>query len=303
MPISLTLEGILPAIVTPFTSDGEAVNDDALRSLVRFELGAGVSGLIPCGSTGEFMSLSHDERKHVVEVVIDTVGGAVPVIPHTGAMTTKEVIQLSQHAERAGAAAVLVIPPYYEPIAWGELLAHYRALSDAIGIPIVYYHMPNATGQRLTREQFEQLAEIENVRFTKDSGADAAQLGEIFQEMSGRLTALNGEDKLTLFGLTSGGRGSVWGSATFFPALAVELYDAVITKESLSEAQAVWRRIWPIMSALGDVSYQSAVKAGCELVGIPVGPPRLPIAPAPKEYYAKLAAVLRSSGVTVAVGV
>jgi dihydrodipicolinate synthase/N-acetylneuraminate lyase len=128
-------------------------------------------------------------------------------------------------------------------------------------------------------------------------------LGEIFQEMSGRLTALNGEDKLTLFGLTSGGRGSVWGSATFFPALAVELYDAVITKESLSEAQAVWRRIWPIMSALGDVSYQSAVKAGCELVGIPVGPPRLPIAPAPKEYYAKLAAVLRSSGVTVAVGV
>ncbi|WP_432974455.1 dihydrodipicolinate synthase family protein [Dactylosporangium sp. CA-233914] len=292
-------EGIIPAIVTPFTADGTAVNDDVLRQVVRFQLDAGVGGLIPCGSTGEFFSLTHDERKHVVETVVAETNGAVPVLPHTGALTTKETVELSRHAEQAGAAAVMVIPPFYEPNTFPELLAHYRAISDAISIPIVYYHMPSASGHPLSREQFEQLAEIENVRFTKDSSAEPLPFAEISLEMAGRLTPINGEDKLVFAAFAEGARATVWGSATFFPGLAVELYDTLVVKQSLGDARAVWRRIWSVLQALRGVSYQSAVKAGCELVGLPVGSPRLPIAPAPKEYYSQLAAVLRAAGVEV----
>ncbi|GAA1010577.1 4-hydroxy-tetrahydrodipicolinate synthase [Acrocarpospora pleiomorpha] len=292
-------EGIFPALVTPFTADGESVDDAVLTQVVEFQLDAGVGGVIPCGSTGEFMNMTTDERKDVTEVVSSVVDGRVPVVPHTGALTTKETIDLSRHAERNGAAAVMVIPPYYEPVTWPEVLAHFRALSDAINIPIMYYHMPAATGLPLTREQFEELAAIENIKFTKDSSANAVQLGELFQEMPDKLKVFNGEDKLTFFGLTSGARASVWGAANFFPGLAVELYDAIIKKQDLPAAQEVWKRIWPIMTTVGELGYQSAVKAGCEVVGLPVGNPRLPLLPAPADFKARLADVLRASGVAV----
>ncbi|MEU9888698.1 dihydrodipicolinate synthase family protein [Sphaerisporangium sp. NPDC051011] len=300
MPDVLTLEGIIPAIATPFTEGGAAVDDDALRRLVQFEIESKVGGMIPCGSTGEFMHMTHEERKHVVEVVIDETAGRVPVIPHTAALTTKEAIELSKHAQDAGASAVMLIPPFYEPNIWPDLLGHYQAVSDAIEIPIMYYHMPHASGQHLTREQFEQLAEIENVRFIKDSSGDVLLFDELVQYSSDKVIPVNGEDKLTLHALAQGGRASVWGSATFFPGLAVELWDAVVTKQSLDLANDVWRRIWPIMTVIGETSYQAAVKAGCELVGVPVGDPRLPINRAPKEFYDKLADVLRESGVTFA---
>lgn len=297
------LEGLFPAIVTPFTSDGEAVDADVLRQVVNFQIDAGVGGVIACGSTGEFMNMTKDERKQVAEVSVDAAAGRVPVVVHTAALTTKEAVDLSGHAERAGAAAVMVIPPYYEPITWTELLAHFRAISDAISIPIMYYHMPSATGMELTMGQFEELAAIENIRYTKDSSGNAVQILELFEEMPDKLTVFNGEDKLTMFALAHGSRGSVWGAATFFPGLAVELFDAIVKRESLPEARDVWSRIWPIMATMGEIGYQSAVKAGCELVGLPVGVPRLPLLPAPAEFSTKLADVLRASGVTTTAAV
>jgi 4-hydroxy-tetrahydrodipicolinate synthase len=296
----LTLEGIIPAISTPFTEGGAAVDDAALRRLVQFEIESGVGGMIPCGSTGEFMHMTHDERRHAAEVVVEETNGRVPVIVHTAALTTKEAIELSKHAQGIGAAAVMVIPPFYEPNIFSDLLNHYRAISDAIDIPIMYYHMPHASGQNLQRAQFEQLAEIENVQFIKDSSGDVLLFDELVQFSSDKLTPINGEDKLTLHALAQGGKASVWGSATFFPGLAVELWNAVVVKQSLDAANDVWRRIWPILDVIGEASYQAAVKAGLELVGVPVGNPRLPIGRAPQEFYDKLDGVLRESGVKLA---
>lgn len=292
-------EGIIPAIVTPFTEDASEVDESALRKLVRFEIEAGVGGLIPTGSTGEFFSLTHEERKKVVEVVADEADGAVPVIPHTGALTTKETVELSKHAEANGAAGIMVIPPYYEPLAWDELLRHLQAVSDAVTVPVIYYHMPAATGLPLTNEQFAQLATIENIQYSKDSSGDAVQLIELLDELDGSLTVLNGEDKLTFLAFALGAKAGVWGSATFFPGLAVELYEALAVRQDLLAARAVWKRITPLLATLGETSYQGAVKAALEVVGVPVGKPRLPISAAPESYYTLIRETLGASGVPV----
>src|SRR5918911_3988772 len=138
--------GVLPALVTPFTADGEAIDGDALRAIVERLVGAGVGGLVPGGSTGEFTTLSHAERRELVEVTVEAAAGRVPVVAGTGALSTRETVELSRHAEASGAAAVMVVPPFYDALSWPELLAHYAAVADAIAIPIMYYNLPSATG-------------------------------------------------------------------------------------------------------------------------------------------------------------
>lgn len=291
--------GIVPAIVTPFTDDASAIDETALRRLVRFEIEAGVGGLIPGGSTGEFFSLSHEERRQLAEIVLDETGTAVPVAPHTGAMTTRETIELSKHAEDHGAAGVMIMPPYYEPLAWDEVLAHFQAVSDAVSIPVIYYHMPAASGLELTNDQFRELSQIENVLYSKDSSGNGVQEIELMDEIGDSLTILNGEDKFTFLALALGAQAGVWGSATFFPGLTVELYDALAVRKDLDAARQVWKRIMPILHTLGQASYQGAVKAGCEVVGISVGKPRLPIHAAPTRFYESIRAALRVAGVEV----
>src|ERR687884_890218 len=155
--MSEPFHGVLPALVTPFTDDGEAIDTGALAALVERLVGAGVGGLVPGGSTGEFTTLTNAERRQLVEVTVEAAGGRVPVVAGTGALSTRETVELSRHAERAGAAAVMVVPPFYDALSWRELLAHYTAVADAIDIPIMYYNLPSASGVRLSAAQFREL--------------------------------------------------------------------------------------------------------------------------------------------------
>src|ERR687884_687944 len=146
--MSEPFHGVLPALVTPFTDDGEAIDTGALAALVERLVGAGVGGLVPGGSTGEFTTLTNAERRRLVEVTVEAAAGRVPVVAGTGALSTRETVELSVHAERAGAAAVMVVPPFYDPLGWRELQAHYGAVADAIDIPIMYYNLPAAMPAR-----------------------------------------------------------------------------------------------------------------------------------------------------------
>ena len=130
MPDQLQFHGVLPALITPFTADGSAVDGDALAANVERLIGAGVGGLVPGGSTGEFTTLSHAERREIVEVTVEAAAGRVPVVAGTGALSTAETVELSVHAERAGAAAVMIVPPFYDALSWRELLAHYTAVAE-----------------------------------------------------------------------------------------------------------------------------------------------------------------------------
>jgi dihydrodipicolinate synthase/N-acetylneuraminate lyase len=136
-----------------------------------------VGGLVPGGSTGEFTTLTHAERRELVEVTVDAARGRVPVVAGTGALSTRETVELSRHAERAGAAAVMVVPPYYDALSWRELRAHYTAVADAIDIPIMYYNLPSASGVTLTAAQFRELP----IACLKDTGGDALLATELIR--------------------------------------------------------------------------------------------------------------------------
>jgi dihydrodipicolinate synthase/N-acetylneuraminate lyase len=198
--MSEPFHGVLPALITPFTADGGALHTDALAANVERLIGAGVGGLVPGGSTGEFTTLSHAERRQLVEATVEAAAGRVPVVAGTGALSTAETVALSVHAERAGAAAVMIVPPFYEALAWRELLAHYSAVAQAIEIPIMYYNLPSASGVTLTAEQLRALP----VTSLKDTGGDATAATELIQ--TDGPTLLNGWDTLTFAALAAGVR-------------------------------------------------------------------------------------------------
>jgi 4-hydroxy-tetrahydrodipicolinate synthase len=287
--------GVLPALITPFTDDGTAIDHAALTAIVDRLVDAGVGGLVPGGSTGEFTTLDHAERRELVETTVQAAAGRVPVVAGTGALSTRETVQLSVHAEQAGAAAVMIVPPFYDAPGWRELLAHYSAVADAIDIPIMYYNLPSATGVTLTAEQLRQLP----VTCLKDTGGDAVAATELVQ--TDGPTLLNGWDTLTFAALAAGVRAVVWGVASILPAQCVELHRLLIDDIDLSAARELWARLWPVCNFLEGQSYPAAVKRACALVGDTTGPVRAPLLELEDEAEAELARLLERVGAGVSV--
>jgi 4-hydroxy-tetrahydrodipicolinate synthase len=281
--------GVLPALITPFTQDANGVDADALRALVERLIGAGVGGLVPGGSTGEFTTLSGAERRLLIEVTVEAAADRVPVIAGTGALSTRETIGLSRHAEHAGAAAVMVVPPFYDALSWRELHAHYTAVADAIEIPIMYYNLPGATGVTLTAEQLRKLP----VTCLKDTGGDATAATELIQ--TGGPTLLNGWDTHTFIALAQGVRAVVWGTASIIPEQCVELHRLLIDDIDLPAARELWARIWPLCHFLENTSYSAAVKTACRLAGDTTGPVRAPLLELDEASTRELAALVEQA--------
>lgn len=269
--MSELFHGVLPALITPFTEDGGAVDAAALAGNVERLIAGGVGGLVPGGSTGEFTTLSNAERRQVAEATIEAAGGRVPVVVGTGALSTRETVELSVHAERAGAAAVMVVPPFYDAPKWHELRAHYQAVADAVSIPIMYYNLPGATGVHLSAAQLRELP----ISCLKDTGGDAVAATELIQ--TDGPTLLNGYDTLTFAALAAGVEAIVWGAASILPEPCVELHRHLIDDIDLPAARELWARLWPLCRFLEDHSYAAAVKTACRLVGDTTGPVRAPL--------------------------
>jgi 4-hydroxy-tetrahydrodipicolinate synthase len=269
--------GVLPALITPFTEDGTDVDADALAVIVDRLVGAGVAGLVPGGSTGEFTTLTNAERRAVIEVTVEAAAGRVPVVAGTGALSTRETVDLSLHAERAGATAVMVVPPFYEALGWRELLAHYTAVAEAISIPIMYYNLPSASGVKLDTDQLRELRRVARVTSLKDTGGDAVAATELIQAGEDGPTLLNGWDTLTFAALAAGVRAVVRGTASILPEQCVELHRLLIDEIDLPAARDLWGRLWPLCHFLESRSYSAAVKTACALVGDTTGPVRAPL--------------------------
>ena len=281
-----TFHGVLPALITPFTDDGSAIDTGALTALVDRVINAGVGGLVPGGSTGEFTTLTNGERRQLVEVTVEAAAGRVPVVAGTGALSTRETVELSVHAEQAGAAAVMVVPPFYDALSWRELLGHYTAVAEAIDIPIMYYNLPSATGVKLTAAQLSELP----ISSLKDTGGDFAAATELIQ--TDGPTLLNGWDTLTFAALAAGVSAVVWGTASIIPEQCVELHRLLIDDLDLSAARELWSRLWPLCQFLEAQSYPAAVKAGCRLMGDTTGPVRAPLLALEDSATSELAALV-----------
>jgi dihydrodipicolinate synthase/N-acetylneuraminate lyase len=297
MPNHTELRGILAAVTTPFTANGEAVDEENLRGQVERLIAAGIHGLVPTGTTGEFTSLAPEEYRRVIELYVQAAQGRVPVIAGIGALSTKGAIALAQHAERVGADAIMIVPPFYDPLDFATLKAFLTAVAESITVPIVYYNVPGATGIRLTAAEIAELGEIERVDYLKDTSGDAVVLADLLASRGDRIKAFNGWDTLTFFGIASGAEASVWGAAGIVPDLAVELWDAVAEKGDLVRGRELWRHLWAISDFLESVNYVAGVKAGLELIGHSAGPARLPIQPLSAEQRRRFATILQAAGV------
>ena len=249
------LTGILAAVPTPFTADGSAVDEAALAALVDRLVAPGIHGLVPCGTTGEFTSLSPEEHRRVIELYVSAAAGRVPVVAGVGSLTTQGAIDLVQHAERVGADAVMLVPPFYDPLDLATLKVFLAEVAAATSLPIVYYNVPGATGIRLDADQIAELGSIEGVDYLKDTSGDAVALTDLIVSRSAEIKAFNGWDTLTFTGLALGAEASVWGVAGIVPEQAVALWDTLAVKGDLGAAREQWRDLWALSSYLESVSY------------------------------------------------
>jgi dihydrodipicolinate synthase/N-acetylneuraminate lyase len=236
----------------------------------------------------------------VVDVAVEAAAGRVPVVAGTGALSTRETVELSVHAERAGAAAVMVVPPFYEPLSERELLAHFTAVAEAISIPIMYYNIPSASGLTLTPEQLRELQRVARVTSLKDTGGDAVWATELIQGAEDGPTLLNGWDTLTFAALAAGVRAVVWGTASILPEQCVDLHRLLIDDIDLPAARDLWARLWPLCHFLENQSYAAAVKTACALVGDTTGSVRAPLLPLADDATAELAGLLERAGASLA---
>jgi 4-hydroxy-tetrahydrodipicolinate synthase len=288
------LTGLLVALVTPFTADGESVDDGALRRLVEHTVVSGAHGLVSGGSTGEFAAQTGAERRHVLETVLDQAAGRVPVLAHTGAMTTREAIALSRHAEESGAAALMVVAPYYEPLSVAEIKAYYRDIAAATSIDIMIYNLPVATGVNLRPEDIADLASgHQNIRYVKDTSSNFSQGIRLVHDYGDVISTFVGDDTFYFAALVEGASGSVNGAGNFIPAELVSIYESVRAGDVAAAARE-WERVFPVMRFLVSGGYVTGVKAALEVLGLPVGDPRAPIERLGGARAAELQEILRN---------
>ncbi|UCH90128.1 MAG: formaldehyde-activating enzyme [Thermoplasmata archaeon] len=275
MPKTDWFKGIFPALVTPFTKD-EEINDETFRTLINHVL-PDVNGIVPCGTTGEFMYLSEKERMHLIDIAVDTVSGKVPVVAGTGCPGTRQTITLTQYAKDAGAKAALVVSPFYLKPSFKELYEHYDAL-NALDFPIILYNIPQCTGVHKKWWTAEGLAKLDNVIGIKDSSGDLPFLMALFEKIKGQISIFNGHDEMGMPALAAGADGLILASANLIPDKWQEIYTAVKSGD-IAKAQELMANIQNLVRIVVRNGANQAAKEGLIMMGIPVGNSRRPIMP------------------------
>ena len=280
------------ALVTPFR-DGE-VDVPTLKKLVEFHVKSGTSGIVPCGTTGESATLSHEEHEQVIETVIQTARGRVAVIAGTGSNNTQEALRFTRHAQKAGADGALLICPYYNKPTQEGLVQHFRAVAESVNIPIVVYNIASRTGVNIEPETFGRLAKIRNIAAVKESSGNLEQMARIKALTGERFTLLSGDDGLTLPVLAIGGTGVVSVVANILPKEVAHLV-AAFHKGKLEEARKIHYRLLAITKAMFIETNPIPVKTAMGLMKlIPDASLRLPMCAISPANLARLKEVLRS---------
>lgn len=267
-------EGIHTAIITPFR-DGQ-VDEEALRSLVERQIEAGIDGLVPCGSTGESATLSHLEHRRVVEIVIETAAGRVPVIAGAGSNSTREAIELTMHAKEAGAQGALLLSPYYNKPTQEGIYAHYAAVAEETRFPTIIYNIPGRTASNISAETVGRLARLENIVGIKEASGDLDQMAHIIARSPADFAVLSGDDSLTLPLLALGGKGVISTSANIAPESMCDLVRRFRAGD-LSGAQEIHYRLLPLFDALFCETNPIPLKAAIAALGWCSDEIRLPL--------------------------
>jgi 4-hydroxy-tetrahydrodipicolinate synthase len=286
------LHGVLAALVTPMKSN-EDVDYGKLGRFTDHLIRQGVHGIIPLGSTGEYYALSAAERESVLRLVLEAASGRVPVIAGTNAGATREVVVYSRQAEQLGCAGVMLAAPYYSLPRPEELYAHFRAVNNAIGVPIMLYNYPGRTGVDMSPEFIARLSELKNLRYVKESTGEMPRITELLRRCGDSLGVFCGCDTIALESLMVGAIGWVGGVVNVLPASHAKLYELAVEKKDYAAARKLFFDMLPTLELMeGGGKYTQWVKAACGLMGRPVGAPRAPLRAATAAELRQLKAAL-----------
>ena len=280
MTAKTSFRGSFTALVTPFKNG--SVDEKAFRDIVDWQISEGTNGLVPVGTTGESPTLSHDEHKQVVEWCVDQADGRVPVIAGSGSNSTAEAVELSRHAEEAGADAVLIVTPYYNKPTQEGLYQHYKAINDAIGIPIIIYNIPGRSIVDMSVETMTRLYELKNIAGVKDATANMARVSQQRAAMGPDFNQLSGEDITALGFMVHGGHGCISVTSNVAPRLCAEFQTACL-KGDFAGALKLQDKLTPLHINLFVETSPAPIKYAMSLIGKCANTVRLPMVPASEK--------------------
>ena len=293
MAAKTSFRGSFTALITPFKNG--SLDEKSFRNLVDWQIAEGTHGLVPVGTTGESPTLSHDEHNQVVEWCVDQTKGRVPVIAGAGSNSTKEAISLAQHAEEAGADAVLVVAPYYNKPTQEGLYQHFKAINDAIGIPIIVYNIPARSIVDISVDTMKRLYELKNIAGVKDATANLARISQQREAMGPDFNQLSGEDITCLGFMAHGGHGCISVTSNIAPRLCSEFQNACL-KGDFATALKLQDKLAPLHQNLFVETSPAPIKYAMSLIGKCDNTVRLPMVPASEKAQAAVREAMVHAG-------
>ncbi len=295
------LKGVYTALITPFTKEG-AFDENAFRDLIEFQIKSGISGLVPCGTTGESPTLSHSEHDRVIQLTVETAAGRVPVIAGTGSNATSEAIQLSQHAEKSGVDAVLLVNPYYNKPTQQGLYLHFKAIADSISIPCVLYNIQGRSGVNLETETLARLAaECHNITTVKEASGNLQQMKDVIASTDSNFHVVSGDDNMTLSLIEAGGKGVISVASNLIPDKMVTMVNLAL-EGKFAEARAKEVQLADFFKTMFIETNPIPIKTAMAMRGWCEEVFRLPMCGLSSEgKRAKLKAIVDKAGIPMAV--
>jgi 4-hydroxy-tetrahydrodipicolinate synthase len=293
MAAKTNFRGSFTALVTPFKNG--AVDEKAFRDLVEWQITEGTNGLVPVGTTGESPTLTHDEHNKVVEWCVDQARGRVPVVAGAGSNSTREAIDLAKHAEKVGADAVLVVTPYYNKPTQEGMYQHFKAINDAIGIPIIIYNIPPRSVIDMSVDTMKRLYELKNIAGVKDATANMARTSQQRAALGPDFNQLSGEDITALGFNAHGGHGCISVSSNVAPRLCSE-FQAACQRGDYAAALKLQDKLTPLHVDIFCETSPAPIKYAMSLIGKCSEEVRLPMVPASEMARAKVRAAMVHAG-------
>jgi 4-hydroxy-tetrahydrodipicolinate synthase len=295
MTAKTRFRGSFTALVTPFKNG--ALDEQAFRGLVDWQIAEGTNGLVPVGTTGESPTLSHDEHRQVVDWCVAQAKGRVPVVAGAGSNSTKEAIDLAKHAEKAGADAVLIVTPYYNKPTQDGLYQHFKAINDAIGIPIIIYNIPGRSVIDMSVDTMKRLFELPNIAGVKDATANVARVSLQREALGEGFNQLSGEDATALGFNAHGGHGCISVTSNVAPRLCAEFQGACL-RGDYAAALKLHDKLMPLHTALFIETNPSPAKYALSLLGRCADTVRLPMVLVAEKTKAAVRAAMVHAGLT-----
>ncbi|MDD3656240.1 MAG: 4-hydroxy-tetrahydrodipicolinate synthase [Atribacterota bacterium] len=287
--------GSIVALITPFDEHNQ-IDEKGIKKLVEFHINNGTNAIVPCGTTGESPTLTHEEHKKVIELTIKAVAGRVPVIAGTGSNSTAETLDLTASARDMGSNGVLLVVPYYNKPTQRGLYIHFKTIVEQIDIPAIIYNIPSRAGVNLLPSTLAELAELKNIVAVKEASGNLEQMAEIMYLCGDKITLLSGDDKIIPPVMSIGGKGVISVVANIIPDKVSSMIKAYLEGNSQEALEIFQKVVYPLSRVMFYETNPIPVKTAARLIGLPAGDLRLPLVDMEENNFKKLKEDLKRFG-------